>query len=126
MFKGEINTSITAFFLEIHNFMKQIGEDYSPKLAFKVEITSHNLIDMVQFYEKNCLKYREILKSQISKYKLATEADTKSNKVIELSQAEIDKLDPQKKEIEKKNREGEGEEKGDRKGTSLVSRLRPS
>ena len=40
MFKGEINTSITAFFLEIHNFMKQIGEDYSPKLAFKVETIS--------------------------------------------------------------------------------------
>jgi len=81
--------------------MKQSAEDYSPKLLFDIEITSKNFIEMIQFYEQNYTKHKEALKQSLAKYKNATEYESKNKKMIDVSEAEVSKLEPQRKEIEK-------------------------
>lgn len=89
------------FLLDIHNFMKDLANEYEEKLKFHIEINSKNFIDMVTYYENNFNNFKEHLCSQRAKFEFACELIPKLQEIITKLNEEIVGLEPQINENDK-------------------------
>jgi energy-coupling factor transporter ATP-binding protein EcfA2 len=86
---------------EIHEFITTLSQEYSNKVMCKIEISTKNFTDMLNFYENNYNLYKEILLSQKKKYNTAVDAIPKTLSMISKMNEELEKLEPEKLDFEK-------------------------
>ncbi len=85
----------SKFLIDIHNYIKDLAQEYEKKKEFHIEITSKNFIDMVSYYENNFYNFKEHLSSQRSKFTFACELIPKLEEIITKLNEEIVGLEPQ-------------------------------
>ena len=92
--------NITNLFNDIHNTAQSLASAYEDKFKIKIEFSSKNFLDMVNYYKKYSELFRNRFRMQIESLARITSSSTKCDEVIMSAKEEIERNKPLKSEKE--------------------------
>lgn len=97
-FESSLLGSMTMLCLEIHNSVTTLGNIYKEKIKTKIEISSKNLFEMIDYYIKYQQAFSNYLNSQNVKLNNAISSISRSQEILQQCEETIEKNTPLIKE----------------------------